>query len=131
MEQHREISRRTSGVAVDVQVAAAAAPTEFVGYDRTEVLTAITAYAELEDGLFQAKLERSPFYPAGGGQVADTGTVVKDDGTTADLVELIRLDGDQELVLRGVGFAEGDRVTATVPWSIRFPTMANHTATHV
>jgi alanyl-tRNA synthetase len=34
-------------------------------------------------------------------------------------------------VFRGEGFAEGDRVTATVPWSIRFPTMANHTATHL
>jgi len=129
-EEHREISRRTSGVQVDVRFPGAPR-TEFVGYERTEVPTAIVAYADLGDGLFQAKLERSPFYPAGGGQVADTGTIVKDDGTTAELVELIRLDGDQELVFRGEGFAEGDRVTATVPWSIRFPTMANHTATHV
>src|SRR5436309_1757515 len=45
MEEHREISRRTSSVAVDVLVASAAAPTEFVGYDRTEVLTAMIAYA--------------------------------------------------------------------------------------
>jgi len=129
-EEHREISRRTSGVTVDVRFPGAPR-TEFVGYERTEVATAIVAYADLGDGLFQAKLERSPFYPAGGGQVSDTGTIVKDDGTTAELVELIRLDGDQELVFRGEGFAEGDRVTATVPWSVRFPTMANHTATHV
>src|SRR5437868_13873447 len=56
MEEHREISRRTSTVAVDARVATAAAPTEFVGYDRTEALTAITAYAGLEDGLFQANV---------------------------------------------------------------------------
>jgi len=129
-EEHREISRRTSGVSVDVRFPGAPR-TEFVGYERTEVPTAIVAYAELGDGLFQAKLERSPFYPAGGGQVSDLGTIAKDDGTVAELVELIRLDGDQELVFRGEGFAEGDRVTATVPWSVRFPTMANHTATHV
>jgi len=129
-EEHREISRRTSGVTVDVRFPGAPR-TEFVGYERTEVPTAIVAYADLGDGLFQAKLERSPFYPAGGGQVSDTGTIVKDDGTTAELVELIRLDGDQELVFRGEGFAEGDRVTAAVPWSVRFPTMANHTATHL
>src|SRR5690348_14716334 len=129
-EEHREISRRTSGVSVDVRFPGAPR-TEFVGYERTEVPTAIVAYADLGDGLFQAKLERSPFYPAGGGQVSDVGTIAKDDGTVAELVELIRLDGDQELVFRGEGFAEGDRVTATVPWSVRFPTMANHTATHV
>jgi alanyl-tRNA synthetase len=129
-EEHREISRRTSGVSVDVRFPGAPR-TEFVGYERTEVPTAIVAYADLGDGLFQAKLERSPFYPAGGGQVSDLGTIAKDDGTVAELVELIRLDGDQELVFRGEGFAEGDRVTATVPWSVRFPTMANHTATHV
>jgi alanyl-tRNA synthetase len=129
-EEHREISRRTSGVSVDVRFPGAPR-TEFVGYERTEVPTAIVAYADLGDGLFQAKLERSPFYPAGGGQVSDLGTISKDDGSVAELVELIRLDGDQELVFRGEGFAEGDRVTATVPWSVRFPTMANHTATHV
>ncbi|HEY4413475.1 MAG TPA: alanine--tRNA ligase [Gaiellaceae bacterium] len=129
-EEHREISRRTSGVTVDVRFPGAPR-TEFVGYERTEVPTAIVAYADLGDGLFQAKLERSPFYPAGGGQVSDTGVVVKEDGTTAEVVELIRLDHDQEIVFRGEGFAEGDRVTAKVPWSVRFPTMANHTATHL
>jgi alanyl-tRNA synthetase len=34
-------------------------------------------------------------------------------------------------VLRGSGFAAGDRVRAVVPWGVRFPTMANHTATHL
>jgi alanyl-tRNA synthetase len=130
MEEHRQISRRSSGVAVDVRFPGAPR-TEFVGYERTEVPTAIVAYADLGEGLFQAKLERSPFYPAGGGQVSDTGTIVREDGTTAEIVELIRLDHDQEIVFRGEGFAEGDRVTAKVPWSVRFPTMANHTATHL
>ena len=129
-EEHREISRRTSGVAVDVRFPTAPR-TEFVGYERTEVPTAIVAYADLGEGLFQAKLERSPFYPAGGGQVSDTGLIVKEDGTTAEVVELILLDHDQEIVFRGEGFAEGDRVTAKVPWNVRFPTMANHTATHL
>jgi alanyl-tRNA synthetase len=129
-EEHREISRQTSGVKVDVRFPGSPR-TEFVGYERTEVATAIVAYADLGDGLFQAKLERSPFYPAGGGQVSDIGTIAKEDGTVADVVEVIRLDGDQEIVFRGEGFAEGDRITAVVPWSVRFPTMANHTATHV
>jgi alanyl-tRNA synthetase len=35
------------------------------------------------------------------------------------------------LVFEGSGFATGDRVRAVVPWSVRFPTMTNHTATHL
>jgi alanyl-tRNA synthetase len=38
---------------------------------------------------------------------------------------------DQVLVFHGEGFAEGDRVRAVVPWRVRFPTMANHTGTHL
>ncbi len=34
-------------------------------------------------------------------------------------------------VFEGTGFAAGDRVRAVVAWSTRFPTMANHTATHL
>src|SRR5213075_146320 len=53
-------------------------------------------------------------------------------GAEAVLREAIRLEGeDQVLVFEGSGFAAGDRVRAVVPWSQRFPTMANHTATHL
>src|ERR687888_478742 len=130
MEEHREISRQTSKVQIDLRFPGAPR-TEFVGYERTEVLTAITAYADLGDGLFQVKLERSPFYPAGGGQVSDLGVIEKESGERAELVEALRLESDQELVFRGEGFAEGDRVKAIVPWSVRFPTQANHTGTHL
>src|SRR4051794_24563281 len=131
MEGHREISRQTSKVQIDMRFPNAPR-TDFVGYERTEVLTAITAYLDLGDGLFQAKLEQSPFYPAGGGQVADTGYLETEDGSArAELVEALRLESDQELVFSGSGFALGDRVKAVVPWSVRYPTMANHTATHV
>ncbi len=51
--------------------------------------------------------------------------------TRAELVEAYRIEDDQALLLRGTGFAEGDRVRAVVPWSTRFPTMANHTGTHL
>jgi len=41
------------------------------------------------------------------------------------------LEEDQALLLEGDGFSEGDRVRAVVAWGVRFPTMANHTATHL
>jgi len=131
MEGHREISRQGGGARYEPRFSGAPR-TDFVGYERTEVLTAITAYADLGDGVFQVKLAESPVYPAGGGQVTDAGVLEKDDGSRAELVEAIRLEGgDQELVFAGGGFAEGDRVRAVVPWKVRFPTMANHTATHL
>jgi alanyl-tRNA synthetase len=65
--------------------------------------------------------------------VTDAGHIERDGDpeTRAELVEAYRFDGDQVLRLRGAGFSEGDRVKAVVPWSVRFPTMANHTGTHL
>ena len=74
-----------------------------------------------------------PFYPAGGGQVTDAGCIELDDdtGPRAELRDAYRFDDDQVLLFEGTGFAAGDRVRAVVPWGVRFPTMANHTATHL
>ena len=129
LAEHRVISRSVQARAVgDLD----GPPTEFVGYERTEVLTAITALNALPDGQFEAKLERSPFYPEGGGQVSDSGFIEHDDsGARAELLRAVRVGDDQVLVFTGDGFAAGDRVRAVVPWGVRFPTMANHTATHL
>ena len=111
--------------------------TEFVGYEKTDVLTQIGALDALDEGLFLAKLRESPFYPEGGGQVSDAGYIEHDlpDGEAAparaELVEAYRFEDDQVLVFRGTGFTAGDRVRAVVPWTVRFPTTANHTATHL
>src|SRR3954447_25371222 len=129
MEQHREISRQ-GGTKFEPRFHGARR-SKFVGYERTDVLTTISSFADLGDGYFQVKLEESPFYAAGGGQVTDAGYLEKDDGSRADLVEALRLDNDQELVIAGTGFGEGERVRAAVPWNARYPTMANHTGTHL
>jgi alanyl-tRNA synthetase len=105
---------------------------EFVGYEKTEVLTQIGAFEQLEGGDFLAKLRESPFYPEGGGQISDSGFIEHDEtGARAELEEAYRVGDDQVLLFHGEGFAEGDRVRAVVPWKVRFPTTANHTATHL
>src|SRR5919201_2951226 len=132
MEEQRARSRRAAAFDVDVKISAAAPRSEFVGYERVDVLTAILAYEDLGDGTFQAKLEASPFYPEGGGQVSDAGYIEDEaSGARAELVKAIRLDDDQVVTFRGEGFGLGSRVRAAVPWSVRFPTMTNHTATHL
>jgi len=137
MAEHREISR-AGGEKGETQRAAefaqaAGFTTDFVGYEKTEVLTQLGALEELEGGLFLAKLRESPFYAEGGGQVTDAGFIELDGDASrrAVLHAAFRFDDDQALLFEGSGFAAGDRVRAVVPWKVRFPTMANHTATHL
>jgi len=77
MEGHREISRAGGGKGEAQHAAEFAAAagfvTDFVGWEKTEVLTQIGALEELGDGTFLAKLYESPFYAEGGGQVTDAG----------------------------------------------------------
>jgi alanyl-tRNA synthetase len=136
MAEQRERSR--AAISRDDQRAAefahaAGFATEFVGYEKTDVLTQIGALEQLEEGLFLAKLRESPFYPAGGGQVTDAGWIELDGdpSTRAELQDAYRIEDDQVLLFEGGEFSEGDRVRAVVPWAVRFPTMANHTATHL
>ena len=135
MAEHREISRGVvaGGIGVDRTAdfaRSAGFQAEFVGYEKLDVLTQIGALEEVEDGLFLAKLRESPFYPEGGGQVSDQGWIEKD-GARAELAAAYRFGDDQGLLFEGAGFAAGDRVRAVVPWKVRFPTMTNHTATHL
>ncbi len=113
------------------EVAATAPPTVFVGYDDWEVATTVTAAAPLAAGEALLKLERSPFYAQGGGQVADTGAVTGAEGR-ADVLDVLRLGDDQVLRVRLEGdLPPGTEVRATVDARARRLTQANHTATHI
>jgi len=139
MEEHREVSRgggESSAQQVAAELAAAAVrPTEFVGYSKTSVLTSVTDATPL-DGIRQVvKLEQSPFYAASGGQVSDRGTVKVDgEEVQLDVSDVVRVGDDQAIVVELAGHAPlepGTRIEATVNWGDRFPTQANHTATHL
>ena len=105
--------------------------TEFVGYEKTEVLTQLGALERLEGDLYLAKLRESPFYPEGGGQVSDQGFIEREPGARVEVRAVFRLGDDQALLVEGAELAVGDRVKAVVPGVVRFPTTANHTATHL
>jgi alanyl-tRNA synthetase len=139
MEQHREISR-AGGESTAQQVAAQLVgperqPSEFVGYAKTTTLTATVESAQLDEARQLVKLEQSPFYAASGGQVSDTG-YLRVDGEEQRLAvaDVLKFGDDQVLVIDLDGHATlspGARVEAVVNWAERFPTMANHTATHL
>jgi alanyl-tRNA synthetase len=144
MERARDVSRATgamragapSGNGVGHEevmrfARSAGSPTRFVGYETTEAETVVRA-AEPADGVVLAKLEESPFYAEGGGQVADSGQVETDSGR-ANVVDVYRLGDDQALALEVVEgeIAPGAAARALVERDERLATMRNHTATHL
>ena len=138
MEEHREVSRAggdSSPQQLAAELVGVAASTEFVGYSKLDVLTAVVAVGRMDGSRQLVKLEQSPFYAAGGGQVSDTGYLQVDgEDERYEVVEVLKFGDDQVLVVE-VGpepvFRDGTRVHAVVNWGARFPTQANHTATHL
>ena len=80
-------------------------------------------------------LDRTVFYPQGGGQSGDQGTLELEDGTVLPIVDTI-YDSDRATILHvpAVGAAlprPGARVIARVDWELRYKRMRAHTALHL
>ncbi len=108
--------------------------TRFVGYDELERETVITAATPGEDGVL-VKVEDSPFYAEGGGQVADTGRLLNLDGSEIGQVRTVLRAGEDQAILVEGPAAEtlepGARIVAEVDRTARHATECNHTATHL
>jgi alanyl-tRNA synthetase len=110
--------------------------TEFVGYERLATTTGLAfieaADASAERGGVLAKLEQSPFYAEGGGQVSDSGLLAWEGGE-ARIADVYRVGDDQMLALEPGGSLPepGTTVEAIVDRETRHATMRNHTATHL
>ena len=109
-----------------------APPSRFVGFEELGAQTSIAAVAAVADEPGQAlvKLEESPFYAEGGGQVADIGSL-RWNGSEAGVTDVYRVGDDQALRVSGSPPVAGTRVEAVVDHQARHATMRNHTATHL
>jgi alanyl-tRNA synthetase len=114
-----------------IAFAATAPPTRFVGFETLSATTGLAA-VQGDDGRALVKLEESPFYAEGGGQVADSG-VLRWAGEEAKVVDVIRVGEDQALEVEpsGATIEPGVAVEAVVDRETRHATMRNHTATHL
>jgi misacylated tRNA(Ala) deacylase len=75
-------------------------------------------------------LDRTAFFPAGGGVAGDEGTLVRG-GQTWRVTETVE-DGDTILHrLDRAGLGAGDQVRGALDWARRYLLMRYHTATHV
>ncbi len=106
----------------------------FVGYEREQVETSISAIEPVPDadGEVYVVVAENPFYATGGGQVADEGWITSDDGQL-EVFDAIPA-GDYQVLRarteRGT-FEAGDAVTASINRVRRHQIEANHTATHI
>ena len=139
MERQRERARTGGSLASGegegshdrvVSFVAAAPESRFVGYEDLRAETGVVAAEPADGDSALIKLEDSPFYAEGGGQVADGGTVSWADGE-AEVVDVYRVGSDQAVKIRGATPEAGTRVEARVAWFDRHATMRNHTATHL
>ena len=106
----------------------------FVGYDQVENEVKITRIRKVDskkDGvLYQIVLDATPFYPEGGGQVGDKGTLVSANET----IEIIDTKKENNLILH---FAKQlpenleAHFVAKVNTYLRHATAKNHSATHL
>jgi alanyl-tRNA synthetase len=156
MEEQRERARTGAATAHGsedrhervIAFASESSPSRFVGYETLRATTGVAAVAG-DNGRALVKLEESPFYAEGGGQVADSG-ILRWEGGEAEVVDVYRVgddqvlevapprprtrergretSGDDERVLAG---AEEAGVEAVVDHLARHATMRNHTATHL
>jgi alanyl-tRNA synthetase len=106
----------------------------FVGYDQTENEVKITRIRKVDskkDGvLYQIVLDNTPFYPEGGGQVGDKGSLI----SANEVIEIIDTKKENNLILH---FAKqlpenlNASFSARVDTDLRIATAKNHSATHL
>ncbi|MCD0470695.1 alanine--tRNA ligase [Flavobacterium sp. JAS] len=135
MQEQKNRSRAASEVSTEDWTVLIPGNVEtFVGYDKVENEVKITRIRKVDskkDGiLYQIVLDNTPFYPEGGGQVGDKGTLVSANET----IEIIDTKKENNLILHfakqlpeniEAGFV------AKVNNDLRGSTSKNHSATHL
>ena len=135
MLEQKTRSRAASEVSTEDWTLLAQGNTEtFVGYDLAENDVKITRFRKIDskkDGvLFQIVLNNTPFYPEGGGQVGDKGTLV----SANESIEIIDTKKENNLILH-LAKKLPENVNASfmakVNQDLRSLSSRNHSATHL
>ena len=75
-------------------------------------------------------LDRTAFYPGGGGQPSDRGRIVRD-GDEFVVTNVKTENGDIWHTVDSEGLQEGEAIVAYLDWSNRYKLMRTHTAMHI
>ena len=108
---------------------------EFIGYDTLTADVKLTRYRKVlskKDGeMYQLVFNMTPFYPEGGGQVGDKGSIEAPNG---DVIYVIDTKKENNLIIhitRHLPKHLADTFIATVNDEFRHLSSSNHTATHL
>ena len=134
LEAQKNRSREAGKITADDWhiVAESKTSTDFIGYDHTDASVTLLRYREVtakKKTFVQAVFDRSPFYPEGGGQVGDRGTLTSEDGTTFTVLDTKKENNLIVHVLDRV--PQGATFEAQVDVSLRAASARNHSATHL
>ncbi len=135
MQEQKNRSRAASEVSTeDWSILIPGNVETFVGYDQTENEVKITRIRKVDskkDGiLYQIVIDNTPFYPEGGGQVGDKGTLVSANET----IEIIDTKKENNLILhftKQLPENVSASFVAKVNTDLRTSTSKNHSATHL
>ena len=108
---------------------------EFIGYDALNAAVKLTRYRKVtskKDGeMYQLVFNATPFYPEGGGQVGDKGSL---EDTHGNLVYILDTKKENNVIIhftKSLPKLLNDSFKAVVDEKQRFRTTCNHTATHL
>jgi alanyl-tRNA synthetase len=133
LRKQKDRSRAATAVTTGDWVELAKGGTEFVGYDELHANARILRYRKVSGkggDQYQLVLDRTPFYPEGGGQVGDQGWLVHG----YDRIQVLDTKRENQLIVHFTTALpkEIDAVLqAQVDVERRQLTMRNHTATHL
>jgi alanyl-tRNA synthetase len=150
-----DLGRAADQAALYESIRGRSGDTAFLGYETTTADARVVAilrdgieYDELEakgdeelrteaGAAAEIVLDRTPFYPEGGGQIGDRGAISSGGSVIFEVTDTQRVAGTQTaglIVQRGTlrgKLAVGDTVSAEVDADRRAHTMRNHTGTHL
>ena len=89
-----------------------------------EFTASVLSCAPAKDG-YAVRLDRTAFFPEGGGQYADTGTL-----GAAQVTDVQLVDGDP-VHYTDMPLAAGEAVTGRLDYAVRFARMQHHTGEHI
>lgn len=126
-------SRKDGKVSTDDWIVVNECDSVFIGYDNTSHSCKIARYRKVSskgEDLYQVVLDTTPFYPEGGGQVGDTGTL----SGGGSMVEVLDTKKENNLIIHTLKKLPEDpsaSFEAVVNSELQFSSARNHSATHL